>query len=225
LHAKNSGFALELFEPIKLSRVELEGKRLYCTESGERYPSVTTALSLIGKKKLHEWRKRVGEAHANEVSKTASTAGTAIHNIAEKYMLNDLSWQKAMPIALSRFEKIRTLLDENIKTVYGVELQMYSSELKTAGTVDLISDWGGELAIVDFKTSRRQKTKEEIQSYFLQCAAYSIMAEELYGYKAKKIVVPIAVHEDDPLLFIEPIEPWQKAARAYFRLYHSGKLF
>ena len=88
----------------------------------------------------------------------------------------------------------------------------------------MISDWNGELAIIDFKTSKRQKSKQEIQSYFLQGAAYSIMAEELYGYKAKHIVVPIAVHEDTPQLFVEPVEQWQAAVRAYFRLYHAGKL-
>jgi ATP-dependent exoDNAse (exonuclease V) beta subunit len=218
------GFALELFEPIKLKRVEEEGKRLYCTETGERYPSVTTALSLLGKKKLHQWRQSVGAEHANQVARTASTAGTAVHAIAEKYMLNDETWKKAMPIALSRFQKIREMLDTNITTVYGVELQMFSSELKTAGTVDLLSDWNGLPSVIDFKTSRRQKTKEEIQTYFLQGAAYSIMAEELYGYKAEQIVVPIAVHEDTPMLFVEPITPWQNAVKSYFRLYHAGKI-
>jgi hypothetical protein len=217
-------FRHELFEPVKLKRVEEAGKRLYCTETGERYPSVTTALSWLGKKKIHQWRANVGARHANEVARIASTAGTAVHNIAEKYMMNDPAWKKAMPISLSRFQKIKELLDTNITTVYGVELQMFSSELKTAGTVDLLCDWNGEKVVLDFKTAGRQKSFEEIQAYFLQAAAYSIMAEELYGYKATQIVVPIAVHEDTPQLFIEPLSTWQPRVRAYFRLYHQGKI-
>ena len=100
MHGKNSGFALKLFEPKPLKRINEDGKRLYVTEDGNKYPSVTTALSLIGRKKLNEWRRRVGFDKANKIGQQAARAGTAVHNVAEKYVLGeDIS--KENPIKFS----------------------------------------------------------------------------------------------------------------------------
>jgi hypothetical protein len=110
LQEKNSGFALKLFEPKPLKRINEDGKRLYVTESGEKYPSVTSALGALSRKKIWEWRKRVGAETANKISTQASRAGTAVHQIAEDYILNQMK-EDANPIALNTFRTIQPYLD------------------------------------------------------------------------------------------------------------------
>lgn len=217
-------FEHKLLSPKTLKQINLEGKRLYETEDGNRYPSVTTALSFLGQQKIQQWRRNVGFEVANKIASEASRAGTAVHTIAEKYMLNDESWKDGMPIPVSRFQKIKSILDENISTVYGVELRVYSDVLKTAGTVDLVCDWEGKLAVLDFKTSRRHKKKSEITSYFMQAAAYAQCLDELYGMKIETIVVPILVHESSPDVFVEALSDWLPMTKTYFKHYHAGRL-
>lgn len=55
-----------------LKRVTLDGKRLYETPNGNKYPSVTTVTSLGSEDSIKAWRKRVGEVEANKISNRAS---------------------------------------------------------------------------------------------------------------------------------------------------------
>ena len=224
MQEKNSGFALKLFEPKPLKRINEDGKRLYVTESGEKYPSVTSALGALSRKKIWEWRKRVGAETANKISTQASRAGTAVHQIAEDYILNQLK-EDVNPIALNTFRTIQPYLDQNVDEIYGVELQMYSDELKTAGTADLICRYDGKNTILDFKTSKRWKSKDEIKSYFMQGAAYATMVKEHYDMDIERIVILMAVGGGEgSLVFDEALEDWQPMTRKFFDLYHKGKL-
>ena len=129
-----------------------------------------------------------------------------------------------MPIPLEKFKTIQPYLDENVDEIYGIELQMYSDQLKTAGTADLICKYNGVPTVLDFKTSRRPKTKDQILNYFMQGTAYSIMVKEHYGMDIEQIVILMAVTDDQPLVFIEPVAQYEKMVRKYFELYTAGKL-
>jgi hypothetical protein len=51
-------------------------------------PSVTTILSATKDKTgLNEWRKRIGEAKAQEIVKNSSNRGTEMHKVIECLML------------------------------------------------------------------------------------------------------------------------------------------
>ena len=52
----------------QLLQENAEGRRLYATPTGEKYPSVTTILGDYGKEGIMEWRKKVGEEKANQIS-------------------------------------------------------------------------------------------------------------------------------------------------------------
>lgn len=218
-------FDYELLEEKYLKRVNEEGKRLYLTETGEKYPSVTTVLSYFSRKGIAEWRARVGSDEANRISTQASGFGTAVHDIAEKYVLGTLDEKTANPIALSSFRTIQPYLDKNVDKIYGIELRMYSHELKTAGTADLICKYAGRNTLLDFKTSRKRKTREDITTYFMQCATYAIMVEELYGVVIDQVVILMAIRDDNnPIVFVEDIGPWIRMTRKFFHLYNQGKL-
>jgi genome maintenance exonuclease 1 len=187
-----------------IERVEIDGVRHYRTPEGD-FRSVTSILGeRLDKTGLIEWKERVGEEEANKISTQAANRGTAIHALAEAYLLNNKDWKRgAMPVNLDTFSKIRPILDLNIGSVYGIEIPLYSAKLKTAGTCDFLGGYGGINSVVDFKTSRRIKDESHILSYFLQATAYSLMAEELTDLKFPQIVVIIAVDHEEPEVFIK----------------------
>ena len=218
-------FDYELFESAELKRVNENGKRLYLTETGEKYPSVTTVLSYFSRKGIAAWRRRVGNEAANKISTQAAGFGTAMHDIAEKYTLGTLVEKEANPIALSSFRTIQPYLDENVDKIYGIELRMYSHELQTAGTADLICRYAGKNTLLDFKTSRRRKTRDDIKTYFMQCAAYAVMVKERYDMDIEQAVILMAIRDDNnPEIFVEDIEPWVKMTRKFFDLHNRGLL-
>ena len=71
-----------------------DGVRLYETPEKNFYPSITTVLSIRGKKELFEWRKRVGDDVANYVARKSANRGTAVHHMCEDYLNNDFDEEK-----------------------------------------------------------------------------------------------------------------------------------
>jgi genome maintenance exonuclease 1 len=65
------------------------GTRMYVAPNGQRYPSVTTVIADHGKEAILEWRKKVGDEKANEISRKATTRGTSVHKALEKYLKNE----------------------------------------------------------------------------------------------------------------------------------------
>jgi genome maintenance exonuclease 1 len=184
-----------------------DGKRYYTLEDGTRLPSVTTVIGAQKKQAIMEWRRRVGEQEANRISKKATSRGTRVHSIAEEYLKNNPDYIKdVFPDAKSMFLSIKPLIDKNVQDIYYQETALYSLTLGMAGRVDLIAHWNGILSVIDFKTSNKIKTKDQITDYFAQCAAYSCMHEELIGIPVNQIVILMAVENEKPLVFIEKTE-------------------
>jgi len=179
--------------------------RLYSTPSGNKYPSITTVLGHFGKHKLMEWRKAVGEAEANRIGRHASSRGTAMHSICERYIDNEQEYFKpnTMPHVKMMFNSIKPILDSRIGRVYLQELPLYSDFLRIAGRVDCVAEFDGVISIIDFKTSSRQKTAEDIKDYFEQESAYAIMFEERTKLPIVNLVTIMAVENDTPLVFKE----------------------
>lgn len=198
-------FHHDLVPEVEIRTETIDGKRYYVLPSGEKFRSVTTVLdSALDKTALHEWRKKVGEEEANKISTQAARRGTAVHSIAERYVLNEEDYLRgAMPSGVDAFKGIQTFLDKYVDNILGIELPLYSNVLKTAGRCDLIAEFNGVPSVIDFKTSRKLKKEEWIESYFLQTTVYSMMFEWLYKIHIPQIVVMIAVDHEDPQLFVK----------------------
>jgi genome maintenance exonuclease 1 len=169
------------------------------------YESVTTALgNQPGKKEgLMEWRRRIGEAEANRISRKAAGRGTAVHQIIEDYLNNlDDPIKDKMPDAVVMFKQLQPILDKSISKVYMQEAPLWSYKYRLAGRVDCVADIKGKLTVVDFKTSMRPKKREWVADYFLQTAAYSHMIGEMYGETVDQTVIFIAVEDRDPQIFV-----------------------
>jgi len=193
------------FEVHSIEAVTTDSGRRYKIPNGDMYESVTTALgNQPGKKEsLMEWRRRVGEAEANRISRKAAGRGTAVHQIIEDY-LNNLEdpIKDKMPDAVMMFKQLKPILDKSISKVYMQEAPLWSYKYRLAGRVDCVADIKGKLSVVDFKTSMKPKKREWVTDYFLQTAAYSHMIGEMYGDTVEQTVIFIAVEDRDPQIFV-----------------------
>lgn len=183
----------------RLKRITSEdGSRRYQTPDGAAYPSVTTVTGLLNKKSIMEWRARVGDKVANEISGRASRRGTRIHNLCEDYLSN-----KQVDIDMfdqDMWQSFSPLLDR-IDNVHALETPLYSDHLRVAGTVDCIAEFDGKLSVIDFKTSKRVKTLDQIANYFMQCSAYAVAFEERTQIPVSNLVILMAVDDEDPIVF------------------------
>lgn len=194
---------VERFEFPQLVRENFEGKRVYKTESGDRFPSVTTVLGHKSKPGIKAWRKRVGAETANKISRQASVRGTKIHSLCEDYVNNDdLNFDKLSFVEVDMFNQMKPLIDR-IDNIHCVEQFLYSEHLRLAGQADCIAEFDGRLSIIDFKTSAKPKSKSYIKNYFAQCAAYAIMFEERTGIPIDTSIIIIGVQADESQLFVE----------------------
>jgi genome maintenance exonuclease 1 len=181
-----------------------DGKRYYTLPDGTRLPSVTTVLGAQKKDAIMAWRKRVGEDVANAVSKKATSRGTNVHTLCERY-LNNESLGDVMPDAKEMFMSLKPLLN-HINNIHYQEQALWSTQLGMAGRVDCIGEFDGELSVIDFKTSKKIKTEAHIEDYFWQTTAYALMYEELIGQPIHNLVIIMAVEDEKPLLFKQKTE-------------------
>jgi len=192
----------------ELTTENIDGKRHYVVPNGDKYISITTLLSELSREGISRWRKRVGATEANRISTKASRQGTAVHALCEQYIKNEEDFlTESMPHLVEMFESIQPLLDR-IDNVHVTEGALYSDDLQLAGRTDLIAEFDGQLAIIDYKTSRRIKTWEMCASYFMQGAFYAHAYEERTGIPINNIVIIMAVENEEPLLFRETKERW-----------------
>jgi genome maintenance exonuclease 1 len=188
-----------------LKRIDSPEGRVYETPSGKRYPSVTSVLSMMDKSSLFEWRKRVGEEEANRVSQRAANRGTRIHTLCENYLLG--KEPSADMFEQTMFSSLVPHLDK-IDNIHALESKLYSDHLEVAGTVDCIAEYDGKLSVIDFKSSRRVKKKEDIPGYFIQTSAYAVAFEERTGIAVSRLVIIMGVDDEDASIFIEKRDNW-----------------
>ena len=211
-------FNYELFPRVSLIQNTQETGITYDTPDG-LFPSVTTVLSRhFGKEGLDAWRKRVGEAEADAISLQATRQGTAFHQLCEDFLKQEKS-TNVIPTVKSLFLKIKPFLEKNLTTVYGIEHPLYSANLKTAGTADLLGQYFGKFnAVTDFKTSRRLPIYKDAKlKYAYQATIYALMAEELYGVKFPyNIIIVACPSERDPVINIECNYQYRDIVRRIF---------
>jgi len=214
-------FQPRLLENKALERISENGNRYYVTPQTKKYISVTTALNVLSSKGIEEWRQRVGEEYADGFTKYRAKYGSELHNVCEKYLFGkDVS--DMMPTILANFKPIKEILDNHVTTLYGIELPLYSDELRAAGTADLICLFDKKLTVLDFKSGSRPKKEEHIQNYFIQAGSYAVMVEELYNMEVEQIVILVSPDAPQPQLFIKDANLWKRRARNFFKLYHGG---
>ena len=194
--------------PVDLPPVKArnsDGVRLYETPEGNKYPSITTVLSIRNKKGLHEWRKRVGYDVANYVARTAASRGTKVHHMCEDFLNNEFDEDKHkkdfLPYCL--FNQLKEQALCNINGIYAQEAGLYSDKYKVAGRVDCIAGYKGVPSIIDFKTSSKERNDDWNENYYIQGSAYAEMFGERTGIEISQVVILVVTEDGTVQEFIK----------------------
>ncbi len=182
---------------LELDKKEVDGIRLYNLPNGDWVPSITSVTSFYNREVFRKWRKRVGDTEANRITKESTTRGTDYHEAAQAYLENkELDWNNYLPLTQFMFKSSQPYLDK-IGKIHAIERTLYSEYLGLAGRVDCIAEYDGELAIIDFKTSKKIKPEKWIEQYFVQETAYACMYYELTGIAVDKLITIMVTPEGD----------------------------
>jgi genome maintenance exonuclease 1 len=188
----------------QLERETIDSVRYYKVPDNEellRLVSITSVTSHKNRQIFVNWRKRVGEEEADKITRQSTSRGTDMHTLVENYLYNrDLP--EVQPLSDFLFKISKSTLNR-INNIHALEGSLYSKQLGIAGTVDCIAQFDGELAIIDFKTSKKPKPREWIEHYFVQCMAYGCMLYELTGISVKKLVIIMACENGECVVYEE----------------------
>lgn len=187
-----------LHNAVSLERTSINGRRYYhLPESDVLVPSVTTILYK-------------GKEFPNTPKMTqARNRGEAVHELVEHYLLTGEVKKKSMPANIETFQKFRRAIDQYLSELNIVETQVYSHKLLTAGTVDCVGIWDGQLSVIDWKTSLRHKKPEYVEDYKIQAAVYAQLVRETHQVLPLQGVIVVANDEDqEAQVFKFPI--WER---------------
>ena len=109
----------------------------------------------------------------------AARRGKATHTLVEQFLKGEpQTINDVLPVGM--FRLLKPYL-EQIDNIHCLEKIMFSHKLTLAGQVDCIAEYNGKLSVIDFKTANKERIDSWNESYYLQCTAYAIMYEELFG--------------------------------------------
>jgi genome maintenance exonuclease 1 len=187
----------------------LPSGRTYHTPDGS-YPSITTVLGKTANNPwLAAWKARVGEEEAARISKEATDRGTIVHDFAERHFNGEsIHLENHSPDIIQMTNDLIRSVETGIEEIWGQEQILWSNKYRYAGRSDMIGIWKGKPSIVDFKTSKKRKSSSNIRDYYIQCCAYAIAHNELYGTGIRNGVIIITVDGDKPQIFEKDLPPF-----------------
>ena len=191
-------FKLNLKEFPSISRTNINGVRHYETPTGA-LPSVTSILSATSDKSgILAWREAIGAEKADAIVKKSTNIGTLMHDSLEKFLLGESMVPGSNPIRVQARTMAEIMVEQNLQgrltEIFGLEANLYCEGL-WSGCTDCVGIYDGQLSIVDFKNSRKEKKEEYIHDYKLQICAYALAYESLFGEPVNQGVILIVTQD------------------------------
>lgn len=172
------------YRPCKQINDPVTKKRVYLTPDGESLPSVTTILSATkDMTHLNEWKKRVGEEKARQITTEASGVGTAMHSNLERFLVGMQRQPGNNPVHVQANKMADEIIRKGLSDVnefWAIEQSLYFPGLYS-GTTDLVAVYKGNPSICDYKQTNRPKKEEWVEDYKIQLVAYIMAHNEVYG--------------------------------------------
>jgi genome maintenance exonuclease 1 len=185
----------------KSTRSIVQGSRHYSVNK-ENLPSVTTILKATEsdekRAKLAEWKNRVGHKQAEIISREATSRGSSMHDYLEKFLLGKLNMDLLGDNTREKMmadQIIENGLRDKLSEIWGCEATLYYPG-KYAGAADCIGIYENKETIIDFKQSNKPKKDEWIDDYYLQCAAYSLAHNKVYGSNIAQVVILLCTKDN-----------------------------
>lgn len=202
----------------------MNGSRKYVTPDGTPVPSVTTILGATKpaeeKKALNEWRKRVGEKKAQEITTEAAGRGTRMHKWLENFVKTGKTGEPGTnPYSIQSHTMATSIINQGLvkcNEFWGTEVGLFFPEVY-AGTTDLVGVHESADSILDFKQSNREKREEWISDYFLQVVFYGTAHNEMFGTKIRKGVILMCTKDNIYQEFIIDGKKWDDYTEKMWR--------
>lgn len=164
-------------------------KRVYQTPDGETLPSVTTILGATkDMTALNEWKRRIGEEKANQITQEAAGVGTAMHGNLERFLAGVQRQPGKNPVHVQANAMADVIIQHGLKDmneVWAMEQSLYFPGLYS-GTTDLVGVYKGNPSICDYKQTNKPKKEEWVNDYKIQLVAYILAHNEVYGTDIKE---------------------------------------
>jgi hypothetical protein len=201
------------FQHYEPKRISLNNKRHYICEGlqnapeGILLPSVTTVLSSmapVGKiMAIMNWRKKVGDEEANRRTRLAANRGTWLHAVLEDWFGEEdiehhlekaPDWKPYFTAA----EPFLQTIDEPMLIESAVAWWDADERIGYSGTLDMVATMtDGSLVLIDWKTSFKQKSDQQLSDYKKQLGAYSQAVEQMYGIGIDEAWCVIACYDPE----------------------------
>jgi DNA topoisomerase VI subunit B len=210
------------YTPIK--RKQVDGKRLYTTPTGVAVPSVTTILdktkSEEKKQILRNWKKRVGEAKAQEIVTEASGRGTRMHKWLEDYCIEDkIKAPGSNPFSQQSHKMAEIVIEKgmsHVSEIWGTEVPLYFPSIY-AGTTDCVGLYDGKPSIIDFKQTNKPKKTEWVGDYFLQLTAYATAHNEIHGTDIRQGAILMCSKDYEYQYWVLEGDEWDKTVKEWWK--------
>ena len=164
-------------------------KRVYLTPDGESLPSVTTILSATkDMTALNEWKKRIGEEKARQITTEAAGVGTAMHSNLERFIAGMQRQPGNNPVHVQANAMADVIITQGlsaVKEVWAMEQSLYFPGLYS-GTTDLVGVYKDNPSVMDYKQTNKPKKEEWVDDYKMQLIAYILAHNEVYGTDIKE---------------------------------------
>lgn len=197
----------------------INGMRFYEVD-GQAFPSVTTVLGARPKPGLIAWRNNVGEAAAKWEMGRAARRGKATHTLIEEYLKGETpSTRDVLPLGM--FALLKPYLAQ-VDNIHCLETIMASKQLTLAGQVDCIAEYNGKLSVIDFKTANKERNDDWNKSYYMQCTAYAIMYEELFGTPIDQIVILMAGEDGSAKAFVKEKKDYIEELKTEIKYFYDN---
>jgi len=210
----------------KLERETIDGVRYYSIPKENqvlKLVSITSVTSHFNREIFINWRKKIGEEEAQKITKAATSRGTDMHSLVENYLYNK-TLPSVPPLPDFLFKIAKAELNK-INNIHCLEGALYSLQLGVAGTTDCIAEYDGELAVIDFKTSKKPKPREWIENYFVQAMFYGMAYYEMTGTPIKKLVIIMACEDGESVVYEESdLKKYMKLVVKYIKKFVNDKL-
>jgi genome maintenance exonuclease 1 len=242
--------SFQRFEP---KRISINKKRHYILEGfpnvpeGTVLPSVTTVLSSmapVGKiMALINWRKKIGEELARKRTRLAADRGTWLHSVLEDALQgNDIEchlerksdWAPYFQVV----EPFLELIDKPLLAESAVAWWDESLQIGVSGTQDLLAQMAdGSIALIDWKSSWKEKPDYQLADYKKQLGAYASCLAQMYSIEINSAYCVIACYDPEneasksslQVLHMEDYELYtqelifQDTVKRYFDSFYPGK--
>ncbi|XP_012143750.2 mitochondrial genome maintenance exonuclease 1 isoform X1 [Megachile rotundata] len=203
------------------------------TDKNLKVPSVTHILNQTmpfhARKALEIWKKGIidefGEEYFKEFSAGLLSDGKLFHSCIESILQGNEEVEVSPKIELA-YSSVKPVL-KNITSVEATETPVTHPMLRYRGIVDCIACYGNDVCVIDWKTSKKPKTKlRETYDAPVQLAAYigAINASQQYPSPIDKGLVVIGytdgkdatVHVLEKDTLQEAWKEWLKRLEQYY---------